>query len=58
MVDKRNERGNFMLHDIKDMFSLEGKKALVVGGAGGLGIPICLALMHSGADIAVADQSS
>lgn len=39
----------------QNMFSLEGKKALIIGGAGGLGIPISLALMYNGADIAIAD---
>jgi NAD(P)-dependent dehydrogenase (short-subunit alcohol dehydrogenase family) len=39
----------------KNMFSLEGKKAVIAGGAGGLGSQISLALMQNGADIAIAD---
>ncbi len=38
----------------KDVFSLEGKTALVVGG-GGLGLPIAQALAENGADIIIAD---
>ena len=40
----------------RNMFSLEGKKALIAGGAGGLGINISAALMQNGADIAIADM--
>ena len=38
----------------KNVFSLEGRTALIVGG-GGLGLPIAQALMENGADIIVAD---
>ena len=41
------------MENFKNMFSLEGKVALVAG-AGGLGLPIAAALMQNGADIAVA----
>ncbi len=42
------------MDNFKNAFSLEGKKALIVGG-GGLGKPIAQALMENGADIAIAD---
>lgn len=38
-----------------NMFSLEGKKAVIAGGAGGLGSQISLALMQNGSDIVIAD---
>lgn len=38
-----------------NLFSLEGRVALVVGGAGGLGVPISVALMENGADLAIMD---
>jgi len=38
------------------MFSLEGKLALVTGGAGSVGRAICLALAEAGADVVVADN--
>ena len=41
--------------NFKNMFTLEGKKAVISGGGGGLGSQISLALMENGADIAVAD---
>ena len=40
--------------DFKNVFSLEGKSALVVGG-GGLGRAMASALMQNGADLAMAD---
>ena len=43
-----------MESNYKNMFALEGKKAVVAGGAGGLGAQISRALMISGADVAVA----
>ena len=43
------------MDNFRDMFSLEGKKAIIAGGAGGLGHNIASALMQNGADIAVAD---
>lgn len=44
------------MENFMNMFSLEGKKALIVGGAGGLGLNISAALMQNGADIAIADM--
>ena len=38
-----------------NLFSLEGKVALVTGGAQGIGRTLCLALAQAGADIGVAD---
>ena len=43
------------MENYQNMFTLAGKKALIAGGAGGLGINISAALMQSGADIAIAD---
>lgn len=37
------------------MFSLEGKLALVTGGAGSVGRAICLALAEAGADLVIVD---
>lgn len=37
------------------MFSLEGKLALVTGGAGSIGRAICLALAEAGADLVIVD---
>ncbi|MDL2217733.1 SDR family oxidoreductase [Christensenellaceae bacterium OttesenSCG-928-M15] len=42
------------MDSFKNMFSLEGKNALIVG-AGGLGYPIAAAMMQNGANIALAD---
>jgi NAD(P)-dependent dehydrogenase (short-subunit alcohol dehydrogenase family) len=44
------------MDNFRNMFSLEGKKALIAGGAGGLGLNISAALMQNGADVAVADM--
>lgn len=41
----------------KNIFSLEGRTALVVGG-GGLGLPIAQALMENGADIIIASRKA
>jgi NAD(P)-dependent dehydrogenase (short-subunit alcohol dehydrogenase family) len=38
------------------MFALTGKAALVAGGAGWLGSPLCRALVEQGADVAIADR--
>jgi 2-deoxy-D-gluconate 3-dehydrogenase len=38
-----------------DVFSLEGRRALVTGGSRGLGAAIAAALANAGADVAVAD---
>lgn len=42
------------MENFKNVFSLKGKSALVIGG-GGLGLPIAQALMENGADIIIAD---
>ena len=43
------------MDSFKNVFSLSGKTALVIG-AGGLGLPIARALMQNGADIVLADM--
>ncbi|HEX5643031.1 MAG TPA: SDR family oxidoreductase [Thermoleophilia bacterium] len=40
---------------MEDLFSLEGKSAVVVGGAGGMGRAIAAGLIRYGADVALAD---
>jgi NAD(P)-dependent dehydrogenase (short-subunit alcohol dehydrogenase family) len=40
---------------VLDLFTLEGKKALVTGGGQGIGRGFCLALAEAGADVAVVD---
>jgi len=39
---------------VKDLFSLDGKVALVIGGDGHLGMPTCEALAEAGARLAIA----
>lgn len=39
-------------------FSLEGKVAVITGGARGLGLVMGQALIHSGADLAIVDLNS
>ena len=41
-----------------DLFSLDGKKAVVVGGAGGMGRGIAAGLLQYGADLAIADVNA
>jgi len=41
-----------------DLFSLDGKKAVVVGGAGGMGRGIAAGLADYGADLAIADVNA
>lgn len=43
------------MDNFKNVFSLSGKTALVIG-AGGLGLPIARALMQNGADVVLADM--
>ena len=43
---------------LQNMFSLEGKVALVTGGGRGIGQVICRELARAGADIAVFSRSS
>ena len=43
--------------DRNDLFSLEGKTAVVVGGAGGMGRAIAAGLIRYGAEVALADVS-
>ncbi len=45
------------MENYRDMFSLKGKTALVVGGAGGLGMPIAEAYLQNGANLIVAARS-
>ncbi|MEX1378087.1 MAG: glucose 1-dehydrogenase [Eubacteriales bacterium] len=42
---------------MKDIFSLEGKNAVVVGGAGGIGEAIAQGLINNGANVAIASRS-
>jgi NAD(P)-dependent dehydrogenase (short-subunit alcohol dehydrogenase family) len=42
---------------MQDLFSLKSKKAVVVGGAGGMGTAIATGLAANGADLAIADIS-
>ena len=44
-----------MIQDYKNLFSLEGKRALVTGGAQGLGLAIAEAFCAAGAVVTVAD---
>lgn len=39
------------MSSLADMFSLQGKTALVTGATGGLGLSMCLVLAEAGADI-------
>ena len=41
----------------KDLFSLEGKNALVVGGHGGIGRAIAEAFVMYGADVSIASRN-
>ncbi len=43
--------------DINTMFSLKGKKALVIGGAGGIGAAIAKGLACAGAEVAIASRN-
>lgn len=42
---------------MKDLFSLEGKNAVVIGGAGGIGNVIAQALARQGAGVAIASRN-
>ena len=42
---------------MSDMFSLEGKVAVIVGGAGGIGELIALGLAEQGARVAIASRN-
>lgn len=42
---------------MKDIFRLDGKKAIVIGGAGGIGQAISAGLAFYGADVAIASRS-
>lgn len=41
------------MENYRDLFSLEGKTALITGGTGGLGSAIALAFLQQGANVAV-----
>jgi NAD(P)-dependent dehydrogenase (short-subunit alcohol dehydrogenase family) len=43
---------------VDDLFSLQGKTAVVVGGAGGMGRAIAAGLIRYGAEVALADVNS
>ena len=51
-------RGAFELRRTLDSFSLEGRTAVVTGGARGLGLVMGQALVQSGADLAIVDLNS
>ena len=51
-------RGGFHFQRTLASFSLEGKTALVTGGARGLGLVMAQALVVSGADVALVDLNS
>jgi D-arabinitol 2-dehydrogenase len=51
-------RGGFHMKRTLPSFSLEGKVAVVTGGARGLGLVMGQALMQSGADLAIVDLNS
>lgn len=51
-------RGGFHFQRTLASFSLEGKTALVTGGARGLGLVMAQALVVSGADVAIVDLNS
>ena len=43
--------------NVKDLFSLENKLAIVIGGMGKIGKPICEALLESGAFVIICSSS-
>jgi D-arabinitol 2-dehydrogenase len=51
-------RGGFHMKRTLPSFSLEGRVAVVTGGARGLGLVMGQALIHSGADLAIVDLNS
>ncbi len=51
-------RGGFHMRRTLPSFSLEGKVAVITGGARGLGLVMGQALIHSGADLAIVDLNS
>ena len=40
---------------MKDIFSLEGKKAVIIGGGGDLGCAVATGLISKGAEVAIVD---
>lgn len=51
-------RGGMHMKRTLPSFSLEGKVAVITGGARGLGLVMGQALIHSGADLAIVDLNS
>ena len=43
--------------DIKKMFSLEGRKGFITGGAQGIGKTVAAAFAELGADVAIVDMN-
>jgi NAD(P)-dependent dehydrogenase (short-subunit alcohol dehydrogenase family) len=43
--------------NIQNLFSLKGKRALIIGGAGGIGLAIAKAYVMVGADVVMADKN-
>jgi gluconate 5-dehydrogenase len=43
---------------MQDLFSLKGRKAMVIGGAGGIGQAIAQGLAFYGADVAIASRNT
>ncbi len=43
--------------DFKKLFDLSGKNAIIIGGAGGLGMLIAQALAENGAGVAIASRT-
>ena len=46
-----NQMGEGKLPSVAELFSLQGKTAIVTGGTGGLGLSMAIALAEAGADI-------
>src|SRR5881394_2259929 len=51
------EIGKDSQKDVLDLFRLQGRRALITGGAKGLGQVIATALAQAGADVAIASRT-